>query len=286
MRRVTDVEKENLKKSLFDVLDGYVMSNVTIGRRKVSVTKPAGMMINDMNDIVSQGLVNYDNLVGYEFKGFSDIVKDKINQIQETKLRAGKFSIIKSKEGLENNKESKTAYAQKLINDLKTMVQGELNQLINTDLVVIADTKTVQDYPTEKTMNSLPVNIGYGAVYFNGTLAKPNYGTGPYVGLSFPLGNKTFSKLLGNASISAGIFLQDIVDVNEVKYTGPFIKKPIYVALGYKFFRFIRFNAGVTVVEKRALTISNITTAKTTDIRMLPFIGLSAEINIWAGLKN
>ncbi len=286
LRRVTDAEKLNLQKALFETLDGYVSSNVEIGRRKVAVSKPAGMLLSDMNDIVMQGLSNYDNLVGYEFKGFSDIIKDKIYQLQATKLRAAKFSIIKSKEGLDNNKESKTAYAQQLIGDLKNMVHSELNQLLNTDLVVIADTKMVQDYPTEKTMNSLPVNIGYGAVYFDGTLSKPNYGTGPYVGLSFPLGNKTFSKFLGNASLSAGIFLQDFKDLNEVKYTGPFIKKPIYAALGYKFFRFIRFNAGVTVVEKRNITIGNLNTITTNDIKILPFIGLSAEINIWAGLKN
>lgn len=285
-RRVTDAEKEVLKTTLYSTLDQYINAQIEIKRNDINLNKPASLMISDMNDITSVGMQYYDNLVGYEFKGFSDIVKDKINQIKDANLRSGKFAILKSKEGLADNGESKTAYAQNLMQELKDMVHSELGQLINTDLVVIADSKEIKDYPTEKTMNTLPVNIGYGAVYFSGKWNNLNYGSAPYVGLSFPLGNSTFAPFMSKMSISAGIMLTNIDDQTSKEYTGPFIKKPIYLALGYKVFRFVRLNAGVTALENRDLNIDNANSVTLKDISLKPFVGLSAEINIWAGIKN
>lgn len=285
-RRVTDAEKEVLKTTLYSTLDQYINAQIEIKRNDINLNKPASLMIDDMNDIAKTGMQYYDNLVGYEFKGFSDIVKDKINQIKDANLRSGKFSILKSKEGLTDNGESKTAYAQNLTQELKNLVHSELGQLINTDLVVIADSKEIKDYPTEKTMNTLPVNVGYGAVYFSGKWNNLNYGSAPYVGLSFPLGNSTFAPFMSKMSISAGIMLTNVKDQTSKEYTGPFIKKPIYVALGYKIFRFVRLNAGATVLENRNLTVSNANNVTLKDISLKPFVGLSAEINIWAGIKN
>jgi len=285
-RRVTDGEKDVLRNTLYSTLDNYISSQMEIGRNKIETEKPVSIIISDMNDIVTVGMLKYNNLVGYNFDGFSDIIKDKIKQIEDARLGTGKFAILKKDEGIETNKESKTVYAQNLINELKEMVHGELGQLINTDLVVVADTKEIKEYPTEKTMNTLPINVGYGAVYFNGKWNNLNYGAAPYVGLSLPLGNVTFSPIMANTSISAGIFLQDLEDKDGNTKTGPFIKKPIYVALGYKFFRFIRFNVGATVLENRVITIQNANTITKKDISIRPMVGLSAEINIWAGIKD
>jgi hypothetical protein len=66
------------------------------------------------------------------------------------------------------------------------------------------------------------------------------------------------------------------MDRNNVDYIGPIFNVPVYGALGYRAFRFIRVNAGVTVLE-------NISSQ---NIQIYPFIGISAELNLSLSLAK
>jgi hypothetical protein len=81
-------------------------------------------------------------------------------------------------------------------------------------------------------------------------------------------------------SISTGFFLSNKME-NQLgeKISGPVLDRPIYVGLGYNFFRFIRLNAGGTFITTEQLSGQS---AKS----FQPFVGISAEFNLWLGIGN
>ena len=85
---------------------------------------------------------------------------------------------------------------------------------------------------------------------------------------------------MNNMSISTGFFLSgDIKNQLGEKISGPVLDRPIYVGLGYNFFRFIRLNAGGTFITTEQLGGQN---AKS----FQPFVGVSAEFNLWLGIGS
>lgn len=279
-RKASQTEKDNLKQILNSSLDAYVDGIISIERRRLAIDKPAGGMISDMNDIVRNGTQFYVNKINFDFPGFSDIIKNKIKQIRDAKLRKGLFNF--SKKEAESRRDARRMYGEKLMGELKTALHTELEQMINTEMMVLSDKKEVRDYPTEKTRNVLAINAGYGGVYFSGGINDLAYDSAPYVGLSFPLGKAAMSNAFWrNTSVSVGAFLDNFTDEFGNEVTGPIFGRPYYVGLGYRAFQFIRINAGATFLENSANTTIDIS-----NISVKPFVGVSAEINLWMGLGN
>ncbi len=279
-RKASQTEKDNLQQILNSSLDAYVDGVISIERRRLAINKPTGSMVEDLNDIVRSGTQFYVNKINFNFPGFSDIVKNKIKQLKEAKLRGGLFNF--SKKEADTRRDARRMYGEKLVGELKTALHTELEQMINTEMMVLSDKKEVRDYPTEKTRNVLAINAGYGGVYFSGGLNDLAYDSAPYVGLSFPLGKAAMSKTFWrNTSISAGVFLEDFTDEYGNQVTGPIFGRPYYLGLGYRAFQFIRINAGATFLENAANT-----TIDVSNISVKPFVGISAEINLWMGLGN
>ncbi len=271
MRNLSQAEREYLKVRLFQTLDSYLSSSLQVNRNNIKLLRSSRDMMNDMNTIVEDGLQIYKNRSGLEFDGFSDIVKGKLAQIEDVKLKKGKFLFGKSK------KESKALYVQQLINDLEQVVHNETEQYLNSELMTVSDAKWITDYPTGKAPGGLSVNVGYGGVYFDGDFDDMDYDAAPFVGVSLPFGRTAFSSFLGNASLSAGVFLTNMENENGETVTGPIIDRPSYLALGYRLFRFVRFNVGATFLETE-------TSAGDNDLSVRPFVGLSAEINLSVGI--
>ena len=273
-RRVSDVERENLKKSLFMTTDAYVKSVLESGNRKAFISKPTGQILNDLNDIIKQGTSYYRNKIDLEFTGFSDIINNKLRQINEIKKTRRVFG-----------KRVKGETEEKMLNyqvaELIDATHVELEQFLNTELLVLEDTKRILEYKTEKTRSYISLNAGYGGAYFDGDYNDLNYGAAPYLGISVPFGKASFSKTFwSNSSLSFGAFIKNFEDKEDKTVTGPIFKRPVYLAYGYKIFRFIRLNAGATLVEFEKLNASD----KFGQVRVKPFVGISAEINFWMGL--
>ena len=87
---------------------------------------------------------------------------------------------------------------------------------------------------------------------------------------------------MSKMSVSTGIFLTDVKDQNDRKYTGAYISKPIYLGLGYKVFDFVRINAGAVMLDKD--NNPNNTGLRTSDVRIQPFVGISADFSLWLGV--
>lgn len=281
-RGATDVEKNNLRLIMNSTLDAYVDGIISVERRRLSIAKPAGAIIKDLNDIIQQGTVFYENKINFEFPGFSDIIKIKIEQLNKTKLKRGSI-VFASAEKKKNRNENKRLYSEKLIGELKTALHTEIEQYINTNLMVLNDWTQVNDYPTEKTRNVISINAGYGGVYFDGDVNNLSYDSAPYLGMSFPFGKSAFaSPFWSNASFSFGAFINNFEDENGNTVTGPIFGRPYYAGLGYKVFQFIRINAGATFLEQKRSEFG----FDIKDIKVRPFIGVSAEVNLWLGLGS
>ena len=271
-RNLSPAEREYLKVRLFQTLDAYLNSSMEAGKNSIKLTSPIKQILSDLNSIVDDGLSIYKNNTGINFEGFSDVVKGKLEQIQKTKLKQGKLLFGQGK------KESKALYIAQLKKDAAKVVHNEVEQYLNSELMTVSDSKFIDDYEVARGAGGIPLDIGYGAAFFNTEFDNLDYDAAPFVGVSLPFGKAAFSKFLGNASLSAGIFINDLENDNGDVVSGPIIGRPIYAALGYRLFKFVRFNVGATLTETEV--------GSTSEIGVKPFVGLAAEINISAKIAD
>jgi hypothetical protein len=281
-KEINEQNSDQFKEQLFSYLDAYIDQTVAIERNRIRLNEPVARIIDNLNKIMERSTAFYDNKSNITFPGFSDLVTKSLHNIKNQPLSEGKFSVFKRKEDTDRN--LKVQYAQERIASLKELVKSEASNLLNTELLTVYDSKYMADYSTEKIKKPLTVNIGYGAVYFNGDINKLSYDSAPYAGISFPLGNRVFaSKILSNTTFSLGVFLSNFKNSEGEKITGPVVGIPVYAGLGYPIFEFLRFNAGATLLQNSSapdgLNLQQVT--------VRPFVGISADINLWIGLgKN
>lgn len=257
-------------------LEAYIRSNFEVSKRGIKSRNGLGVVQNQLEQIVIQGLSDYRNFLGRDFTNFSDVVTQKLNQSKQLKLKRANLNILRKNAG----DNTKAQYADKYLEELTATVSNEVKQYLGNNLLVLADERKVLNYITEKKQNSLPLNFGYATIPIKRQLSSTEYLHGPYVGLSLPLGNRNFTKFLGNASFSTGIFLTNFESSTGERIQGDLIGLPIYAGLGYKMFQVFRFNVGAVMLNMDELG----GTGRQTYIQ--PFAGLSLEFNLWLGLKN
>ena len=257
-------------------LEAYIRSNFEVSKRGIKSRNGLGVVQNQLEQIVIQGLSDYRNFLGRDFTNFSDVVTQKLNQSKQLKLKRANLNILRKNAG----DNTKAQYADKYLEELTATVSNEVKQYLGNNLLVLADERKVLNYITEKKQNSLPLNFGYATIPIKQQLSSTEYLHGPYVGLSLPLGNRNFTKFLGNASFSTGIFLTNFESSTGERIQGDLIGLPIYAGLGYKMFQVFRFNVGAVMLNMDELG----GTGRQTYIQ--PFAGLSLEFNLWLGLKN
>ncbi len=276
-RKLNDTEKDELRKVVYQALDDYVDAQLRVQNRRLYFAKPPKTTITDMNTVVNTGFRYFENARG-EFAGFSDLIKDRIKQMETLKVKKNTLMDMKRDTVTKPDAEM----VQREVAGLKSLVRNELNYFLNEDIYRLVEDREIRDYPVEKLPNVIGVNVGYAAVFLGGTLQNPEYGSAPYVGVSLPLGNSRFAPFMSKMSVSTGIFLTDVKDQNDRKYTGAYISKPIYLGLGYKVFDFVRINAGAVMLDKD--TNPNNTGLRTSDVRIQPFVGISADFSLWLGV--
>ncbi len=274
--RASEDQMEEVKEAIGKNLTSYIKSNFEVSAGGIKAYNNDQVMMTQLNQIVENGLEDYRHFLGRDFPGFSDLVKQKLDQRNKLKLRRARFNIL----GKSDGDNEKAAYASKYIDELIAIVQNETDQFLSRSLMSLVDIRSVNAYPTEKKAGTLPLNFGYGAFAVKRTLGSTEYFNGPYLGLSLPLGNKTFQKFLGNASFSTGVFLQNFNASSGERISGPLVNLPIYAGLGYKMFRVMRFNAGAVLINMEDNTMG-------TKIDYIqPYVGMSLEFNLWVGLNN
>ncbi|MDN3668156.1 hypothetical protein QWY93_02255 [Echinicola jeungdonensis] len=276
--RADQGQMDDLKSSISSNLESYIRANMEVSRGKIRSLNSDKVMMTQLKQIVQEGTKNYQHFIGQEFEGFSDVVRQKLKQKDELKLRRARFNIIgKKKDSRDNNR---ALYASKYIEELILLLQSEAKQYMAGQMLSLVDIRNIRAYPTEKKRSTLPLNFGYGGFAIKREFGETEYFNGPFAGVSVPLGNKTFTKFLGNASFSAGVFLQNFDSSEGIELSGPFIGLPFYAGLGYKLFRVFRFNAGAVAINSEILNESE------KNFHIQPFIGFSLEFDLWLGIHD
>jgi len=281
-RAVGKGEKLRLANEIFTSLDAYINQQVIVNKNSVELRKHPKLILSDLDQLVKEASTLYRSKTYQDYEGFSNLVLDKIYQIDQLQLKKAKFSFIKSED--ETDREMQIKFFKQQLEELKVIARYEVKQYLNTELFVLSDSRKVVDYPTQKTKNIIPINVGYAAVYFDGDLDDISYDAGPFVGLSFPLGKSALSsKFWSKSSISTGVFVNNMEFENGTEYTGPLISRPFYLGLGYKTFYLLRINAGATFLQEKDQATGTFSFNK---VKVKPYIGLGLEINLWMGLEK
>ncbi len=277
-RDMTPVEKTNLKQQVYDAVRSYVQLNVVASKNDVDLNKDPKEMVKDLNKLMRDGLVLFKSKLNVSFPGFSDLVLDQLENMDDLNLKKGKFNVLKKNEDEETNNQ-KIEYFKVQLENLQKVIKREIDQYLSYDLAILEISRVITDYETQHTRNVVAINVGYGAVHNSGGFnEKIDYDSAPYLGISFPLANPNFSgKFWSNSSISTGVFFNDFQFDNGETYTGPLVGRPFYLAYGYKAAYFIRFNLGATLLENKG---------GDNTLFVRPFIGASIEINLWLGLNR
>ncbi|MEM6261268.1 MAG: hypothetical protein AAGI38_02090 [Bacteroidota bacterium] len=278
-RYVTIQEYQKLGTLLENALHAYLDQSIQQSNdRRLMFSSSPDRMLAAMNQIVNNGLTLYRSKNQIEFPGFSDIIRVRLKDLEDSRLKRAKYS--SDEKDPEKAQAVRAAYIKKRKEELMVLVQTELRQYINSDLLVLNDSKLIDAYPTERSLNPIAINLGYGGVYLEGSFNDLEYDDGAYLGISLPFANaRSDATFWRNTALSAGVFLQNFEDVDGETLSGPIVGRPYYVGLGYRAFRFIRINAGITALERTGANASS-------DLQLSPFLGVSAEIGLWLGINR
>jgi len=270
---------EAIAERMGGYLDAYLEENVEFSSNRTRVKKPVRRMMGEMDILVERGLSEHRSRLGQRFPGFSQLVEDQLHGLNDTRLSTARFAIKKKEE--EGERDRRIEFGRQRLAGMKRLVDAEVRMHLARETMVLRERALFTDQRTERTMNTLAVNLGYGGIYNSGTTDDLSYGQAPFAGLSFPLGRRAFSsRFLSNSSLSAGVFLNNTEDENGLEVTGPLVGRPLYVAYGYRLFHMIRLNAGYTLLEKDSPQLDGGTS---TTVYGSPFIGISLEFNLWLG---
>jgi len=281
-RKTEEGDKGRIQEQLHASLDSYIDGITSVNTRKVSFSKSASEIMNDLDAIVGQSLVYYQPVTNFQFPGFSDIARTKVEQITDSKLSLAKANVFKKEDS--NKAAMRVEYAQKMIGDLKAILRNETTPYVLQDAFVLSDQRKVKEVETENSTNYLTFQVGYGAIYMSGDFKDPEYLDGAYGGVVLPLGKPAFApKFIQNASISAGVFFKNFEDDNGESISGPIVNRPIYLGLGYSFLRFVKFNVGGVILENKSSTGLEVDFS---EIRVRPYVGLSAQFKISGKLDD
>ena len=269
-------EIEELRKLILVNLSTYLNTITSVKRGGIRFEDSEDQILINMEKIVQTGAYYFELPNGVQFPGFSDLTRNKLHQSKNLKMGKAKYNAASVGE----NENARAVYAQKYLEELLAIISSEIDQYLSTNMLARVDEKFFQNYPTEKMSHEIPINLGYGSISLSKTLPQQEYVYSPYLGVSFPLGNRTFAKFMNNVSVSTGVFVSGGME-NSLgeSIKGPLFDRPVYVGLGYNFFRFIRLNAGGTFTTTNKLAGNELRSFN-------PFIGISAEFNIWMGFGN
>ena len=273
-RYVSPQELENLKEGLNSELEAYVDQSLVLSKKRIRLVKSVPAMVSDMDALVNSALSYYRSNKNVSFEGFSSIVQDKLRIVTRNPLRKD-----------QRNEAERSRQAE----ELKSMVKAEVANLLNTGFSVLADSRKVDNYPTQRGKNTLTVHVGYGGVFLNDQVADLNTGSSGMAGLTLPLGKRAFApRLMSNSAVILGFYFQDFDNDQGVKATGPIFGKPVYAGFGYKVYEFIRISGGVAFLQNEADGTGNGTPAIDIDngLYLRPFVGITADISFWAGFSR
>ncbi len=280
---LTDSESAHLRGIVHQNISNYLNAAFEANDKGISAARKTDQVLTDLNSIVSRSLKDFRTLRDTRFEGFSDIVRLKLQQVNNARLSNAEFNVERSAgDTLATESSVKADYAIKLMSELQSIILSEIDNYLAADMVKLYDKLVIRNQVTERTQTVLPLFIGYGGVYLGGNLDDLDYDSQPYAGLSIPFGRGN-GAWFSRTSFVLGVFLKNFKDADNNLITGPVVDRPVFAGLGFRIYDFIHFNAGVVATSTEKQNLSNI---KTENIGLKPFVGINAQFNLWLGLNK
>lgn len=277
-RPISEKERQALAERLARTMEVYLDTQMGNGGGSISFQQSSRKILRGMNELAASILSDYRRRSDEPIPAFSELVEMKIEQIESVKLPKD------SEDKSAGDMSARMQQRSQLIQELRALAGLEIRAMANTNLRIFADSRYVDDYQTEDKAGYFALNAGYGGVYLGGNLENLEYGTAPYLGLSFPLSTSTIApRFLRNASLTVGVFTRNFEGDEDKEISGPLIGRPFYVGLDYKLFQFVRFNAGGAILEEPEVAGNGDANNR---IFLQPFVGLSAKVNLSLSLDK
>lgn len=260
--KIDSTNTADINEKVNKQVEEYIKSKLKLSNRKIKLSIPYKEFLLGLENIILNSTNDLHNKVDYNFAGFSSELKEKLKKIGKSKIKG------------ETVKEE---FA--MVNEL---IFRDINEFVNSNLIKLDYEHKVKRYAVQKTRNILAINFGYGGT-ISEQFTRFQQSVNPFIGLSFPLSNKQYSNaFVRNSAISLGISLRNYEDKNGNEVTGPIIKRPIYFAIGYKLLRVVRLNAGIHFLS----VVEDGVAAPIGDLQIIPFFGISAELDVWVGVSK
>jgi hypothetical protein len=266
-KSVSEQEREALLTSISSRLELYLDTQRQPNEPGIKWNQKPKRLLQDMNALLAADLQTYRRPRTAPDLAFSELVRLQLEKMEQLNV----------------SKDSSAAESpiQQAYQNLSSLMESELDRIVPERFYELADSRYLDDSPTEEKQGMLSISAGYGGAYFSGDLGENvDYDTAPFAGLSFPLGNSAFApRFFSNTYLGFGVFLNNFEDRKGDALSGPIIGRPVYASLDYKLFQFVYLNLGATLLEKEQLDNSS-------ELLIRPFIGLSAKVNLSLSFKR
>ncbi len=250
----------------------FVENNLEIKRNALHWQAKPIDIFKDLNNVIENSLKITMEDNQQKFSGLSILVLKQIQSFQRLKLNNKKDKQLQ-----------KNDYDEK-VNSLMESIQTDINFFLNSNNIYLLEEKMVYRYPVKKSMKPIAFNAGYGITWFRGNINNFSIGHAPYVGFAFPVTRKYNAKTFWkNLSINTGVYLLNFKDNEGNVYSGPVIKRPVYLNFGYTLFKFLKFQGGATLLERK---VDNGNFVNANQIIVRPNISVGIELGFWLGIKK
>ena len=264
---VTGESRTKLYEQVRRNIEAYLNLNYSIDDGKLDLERSPRKLRRELDQIVHQSMRQYRITSPGAFDGFSDIVLEQLDDLDGREVATVNSGNVPA------------------LSSLMSLMDGELRSMLNQDIVMLRNERVISDVEAEDKPGYFSIVGGYGAVYYDGDLDNLDYGDGAFVGLGFPFSaTKVAPKILRNAELSLGVFVNDF-EIDGRDLTGPIVERPIFVGLDYKLFSFVRLNAGAVFLEEDNGN-EDMFEDLDTRVRVRPFVGLSAKLNLSLSLDK
>ncbi len=273
-------EIENIKADLNAALNAYLSQTMVSQRSKISLSSKANQVLDDLNSIAREALTYYYSPASLKFDSFSDLIADKLKQIERGE--GGKAKRLFAKK---SKREAIIAKRAKDIEELSALLSQEVSFLFNAGLAVLAETRVMDNLETEHTRNVFTLHGGYSGVFLE--RAGKDYDATFNAGLTIPFGKRDLAKpFWSKSAVLVGIFFKNFEMDNGESATGPFVGLPFYLGYGYKVLPFIRLIGGATILQSKFDAAVTPTPFPDEEIYFKPFVGLVLDLDIWLNLRK
>lgn len=122
-KKAEPVQLEAIKRSINNNLESYIRANLEVFSKGIRANHPNHVMMAQMDQIVIDALEDYRHYLGKEFKGFSGIFRQKLEQRDRLKLRKARFNITGK------NKEDNTKRCMPTNTSMNSLPQPKTNRI-------------------------------------------------------------------------------------------------------------------------------------------------------------